>query len=120
MSQDFREQRKKRHRRVRKRIFGAAERPRLSVFRSGKHLYAQAIDDYQGKTLFAFSTTNEGFRKKVSRGNTVEAAKELGDLFGPQLMAKGIQKIVFDRGGYQYHGRVKALAEALREAGVVF
>ena len=114
------EQRKKRHERSRKRIFGTTERPRLSIFRSGKHLYAQAINDYEGKTLFAFSTLNEKFKKSVPKGNNVESAKKLGEIFGTQLLAKGIQKVVFDRGGDKYHGRVKALAEALRQAGVNF
>ena len=114
------EQRRKRHERSRERIFGTAERPRLSIFRSGKHLYAQAIDDYQGKTLFAFSTLDEKFRKTSPKGNNVGAAKKLGEIFGTGLAAKGIKKIVFDRGGDKYHGRVKALAEALRQTGVKF
>ena len=101
-------------------IFGTSERPRLSVFRSGKHLYAQLVDDYERKSLFSFSTTNGKFRKISSKGTTLEAAQKLGELFGPELLQKGIKKIVFDRGGYQYHGRVKALAEALRKTGVDF
>ena len=120
MSLTYEDRRAKRHERVRKRVFGTAERPRLAVFRSGKHLYAQVIDDFQAKTLFFFSTTNEKFRKASQKGATVGAAKKLGELFGPELVTKGIQKIVFDRGGYKYHGRVKALAEALRAAGVKF
>ena len=114
------ERRGKRHERSRKRIFGTVERPRLCIFRSGKHLYAQAIDDYQGKTLFAFSTLNEKFKKASPKGSGVEAAKKLGEIFGSQLLAKGIQKVAFDRGGDKYHGRVKALAEALRQTGVNF
>ena len=114
------EQRKRRHERIRKKVFGTSEQPRLSVFRSGKHLWAQAIDDYQGKTLFSFSTASEEFRKKVPQTRTVEAAKRLGEVFGPKLIAKGIRKIVFDRGGSKYHGRVRALAEALRQTGVDF
>lgn len=120
MSLTHQERRHKRHERIRKLIFGTAERPRLSVYRSGKHLYAQAIDDYQAKTLFAFSTLNEKFRKNFSKGEPVETAKKLGQLLGPELVAKGIRKIVFDRGGYKYHGRVKALADGLRETGVEF
>jgi len=120
MNATYEERRKKRHARARKRIFGTAERPRLAVFRSGKNLYAQAIDDIQGKTLFYFATTHEKFRKASPKGGTVEAAKKLGELFGTELLGKGIKKIIFDRGGYQYHGRVKALAEALRSAGVDF
>jgi len=120
MSASTLERRKKRHARIRKKIFGTAERPRLCVFRSGKHLYAQAIDDYVGKTLFSFSTTSEKFRKAMPKGRTIEAAKKLGEIFGPDLMAKGIKKIVLDRAGDKYHGRVKALAEALRGTGVAF
>ena len=120
MSLNVRERRAKRHERSRERIFGTTERPRLSIFRSGRHLYAQAIDDYEGKTLFAFSTLNEKFKKAVPKGNDVDAAKKLGETFGAQLLAKGIQKVVFDRGGDKYHGRVKALAEALRQTGVNF
>ena len=116
--QSYEERRYKRHQRIRKKIFGTAERPRLCVFRSGKHLYAQAVDDYQRKTLFAFSTTSEQFKKTAPQGRNIDAAKKLGEIFGPQLIAKGIQKIVFDRAGYQYHGRIKALAEALRQTGV--
>ena len=116
----YEERRKKRHGRIRKQLFGTAERPRLSIFRSGKHLYAQAIDDYQSRTLFAFSTNSEKFRKTSPKSATVEAGKKLGELFGPELAAKGIRKIVFDRGGYKYHGRVKALADALRQTGVEF
>jgi len=125
MSLNFQERRKKRHARVRKQIFGTAERPRLCVFRSEKHLYAQAIDDYRRRTLFSFSTQGEKFRKAVSKNGmvkpgSVEAAKKLGEVFGSELVAKGFGKIVFDRGGYKYHGRVKALAEALRQAGANF
>lgn len=109
--------------RIRKNVFGTPERPRLSVFRSARNFYAQAIDDYSGKTLFSFSTLNEKFKKaakNTEKGKTVDAAKKLGEVFGPELISKGIRKIVFDRSGYQYHGRVKALAEALRGAGVDF
>lgn len=114
------DRRKKRHQRIRKSIFGTAERPRLAIYRSGKHLYAQAIDDHQRKTLFSFSTTVEKFHKVFPKGSNVESAKKLGELFGSDLLKKGIKRIVFDRGGYQYHGRVKALAEALRGTGVEF
>jgi len=120
MSLSYQERRAKRHERIRKSVIGNAERPRLAVFRSQKHLYAQAIDDYAGKTLFSFSTTSAKFRKALPRGATLAAAKKLGELFGSELAAKGIRKIVFDRGGYKYHGRVKALAESLRSSGVEF
>ena len=120
MSLSYQERRRKRHERIRKQIFGSAERPRLCVYRSEKHLYAQAIDDYSQKTLFSFSTLNEKFRKASPKSRTVEAAKKLGEVFGSELKTKGIKKIVFDRGGYQYHGRVKALAESLRATGLDF
>ena len=116
----YEERRTRRHFRIRKRLFGTSERPRLTVYRSQKHIHAQIINDYEGKTLFSFSTNSEKFRKVSSVGRTVDAAKKLGDLLGPELISKGIQKVVFDRGGYQYHGRVKALAEALRAKGVDF
>lgn len=120
MNLTHQDRRRKRHQRVRKSIFGTADRPRLAIYRSGKHLYAQAIDDYQRKTLFSFSTTAEKFRKVSPKGTNVESAKKLGELFGSELVKKGVKKIVFDRGGYRYHGRVKALAEALRGTGVEF
>lgn len=120
MSLSYQERREKRHARIRKVIFGTSEKPRLSIYRSEKHLYAQAIDDYSNKTLFSFSTLTEKFKKTFPKGSTTEAAKKLGEIFGSELAKKGIKKIVFDRGGYQYHGRVKALAEALRETGVNF
>ena len=113
-------QRKQRHSRLRKRIFGTSEQPRLFVHRSGKHLYAQAIDDYQGKTLFSFSTLDKEFKKELPKGSTVQAAKKLGEIAGPKFLAKKVKKIVFDRGGDKYHGRVKAFAEALRQTGVTF
>lgn len=120
MESTYQERRQARHTRVRKNVFGTQERLRLCVFRSQKHLYAQVIDDYARKTLFAFSTTSEKFGKASPKGCTVEAGRKLGEVFGPELIQKGIQKIVFDRGGYQYHGRIKALAEALRKAGLDF
>ena len=120
MSLSFLERRKVRHFRIRKRLIGTPERPRLVVRRSQKHLHAQLIDDYARKTILSFSTTGEKFRKALGEGRTLKAAKKLGELFGPELVSKGIKKVVFDRGGYQYHGRVKALAEALRSAGLDF
>lgn len=116
----YKERRKKRHERIRKRIFGTQERPRLCVFRSGQHLYAQLIDDYSQRTLFVFSTLDKKFQSLHIKGATVEGARRLGETFASELAAKGFKKIVFDRGGYQYHGRVKALAEALREKGIDF
>jgi large subunit ribosomal protein L18 len=112
------EHRRRIHRRIRSRIRGVAERPRISVFRSLKHIYAQVIDDRMGRTLAAASSTEKGVA--VDKGGNVGAAAEVGRLVAERALAKGIQKVVFDRGGYLYHGRVKALAEAAREAGLEF
>ncbi len=106
----------KRHQRLRKKVKGTPERPRVSVHRSLKNIYVQAIDDIAQRTLLSAATGTKASGKAV-KGKT-NAAKELGLVFGKQLIAKGIQKVSFDRGGYLYHGRVKALADALREAGV--
>src|SRR5579862_1657876 len=104
------------HTRIRRRVSGTGERPRLAVFRSVKHIYAQVIDDVVGHTLVAAST-NE---KNGVNGGNVAGAKTIGKLVAERAKEKGIQTVVFDRGGYLYHGRVKALAEAAREAGLVF
>lgn len=108
--------RKKRHFRLRKRVVGVAERPRLAVFRSHKHIYAQLIDDISGKTLLGWSTKDE--RLKIAATGTLSAAKALGALVATDVSKKGFQHVAFDRGGYLYHGRVKALADALREGGL--
>ncbi len=113
-------QRVRRHRRVRKKIMGTPERPRLVVRRSSLHLYAQIVDDMAGKTLVTCSTLQPAFRKNVARGGNVEAAKRLGEQVAQVAKAAGIGKVVFDRGGYLYHGRVKALAEAARAQGLEF
>ncbi|WP_044895208.1 50S ribosomal protein L18 [Bacillus alveayuensis] len=110
--------RKKRHARVRRKVFGTAERPRLNVFRSNKHIYAQVIDDVKAVTLVSASTLDKEFDLE-STGN-VEAAKKVGELVAKRALEKGIKSVVFDRGGYLYHGRVKALADAAREAGLEF
>ncbi|GGM34784.1 50S ribosomal protein L18 [Paraliobacillus quinghaiensis] len=110
--------RKKRHQRVRKNLFGTAERPRLNVYRSNKHIYAQLIDDVNAVTLVSASTVDNGFDSDAT-GN-VEAAKKVGELVATRAQEKGHKNIVFDRGGYLYHGRVKALADAAREAGLEF
>jgi large subunit ribosomal protein L18 len=110
--------RKKRHVRVRRKVFGTAERPRLNVFRSNKHIYAQVIDDVKAVTLVSASTLDKEFNLE-STGN-VEAAKKVGELVAKRALEKGIKSVVFDRGGYLYHGRVKALADAAREAGLEF
>ncbi|MBA2873134.1 large subunit ribosomal protein L18 [Anoxybacillus calidus] len=110
--------RKKRHARVRRKVFGTAERPRLNVFRSNKHIYAQVIDDMKAVTIVSASTLDKELNLE-STGN-VEAAKKVGELVAKRALEKGIKSVVFDRGGYLYHGRVKALADAAREAGLEF
>jgi len=107
-----------RHRRVRKKVSGSAERPRLNVFRSNAHIYAQIIDDVRGVTLCAASTLSPELRGRP--GGNKAAAEEVGRLLGKKACALGIKKVVFDRGGYLYHGRVKALAEAARSEGLEF
>jgi large subunit ribosomal protein L18 len=114
------EVRKRRHLRVRKKISGTAERPRLNVFRSAKHIYAQLIDDQKGVTLTSASTLDKELRGEIQNGGNVEAARKVGELIAKRAKEKGIEKVVFDRGGYLYHGRVKALAEAAREGGLEF
>lgn len=112
----------RRQRRVRHKIrkTAAVERVRLSVFRSGKHIYAQLIDDAQGRTLAAASTVDKDVRAAVKSSSTVEAAKKVGQVIAERAKAAKVNEVVFDRGGYMYHGRVKALAEAAREGGLSF
>lgn len=110
----------RRHRRVRKEIFGTPEKPRLCVFRSSKHIYAQIVDDLVGKTLVSASTMDSELKGKVKSGGNVEAAKLVGALLAKRALSKSIEKIVFDRGGYLFHGRIKALADAAREGGLSF
>ncbi len=111
--------RQRRHRRVRAKIHGTQERPRLNVYRSSAHIYAQVIDDLQGHTLVAASTL-DGEIKSAGEQTKTERAKAVGQLIGERAKAAGIENVVFDRGGYIYHGRVKALAEGAREAGLKF
>lgn len=106
--------------RVRKKISGTAERPRLNVFRSSRHIYAQIIDDMAGKTLVAVSTRSKAFIESAGKAKKVEASKKVGELIAKLAMEKGITKVVFDRGGYLYHGRITALAEGARGAGLQF
>lgn len=106
--------------RIRKKLEGTPERPRLAVFRSEKHIYAQAIDDSTGKTLAHASSLEAALRGASPRGANVAAAKAVGGAIAAKLKEKGVESIVFDRGGFLYHGRVKALAEAAREAGLKF
>ncbi len=110
----------RKHVRVRKKVEGTKERPRLNVFRSLNHIYAQVIDDTTGNTIVAASTLDEALKGKVKSGGNKEAAKEVGKLIAEKASDKGIKQVVFDRGGYIYHGRVKELAEAAREAGLEF
>ncbi|TLS35503.1 50S ribosomal protein L18 [Pseudalkalibacillus caeni] len=110
--------RKKRHARVRRTVTGTAERPRLNVFRSSKHIYAQLIDDVNGVTLASASTLDNGV--EVEQGGNVDAAQKVGEAIAQRAIDNGYKEVVFDRGGYLYHGRVKALAEAAREAGLKF
>lgn len=114
--------RQNRHRRVRKRIFGTHRRPRLCIHRSGKNLYAQIIDDVSNKTLYSISTLNKRYKEVALRqsGNDVESARILGRVLAEDVINNGIIRVVFDRGGYLYHGRVKAFAEAAREGGLEF
>lgn len=114
------ESRDRRHRRVRVKVVGTSERPRLAVFRSNHHIYVQVIDDTQHHTLVAASTVEPGFKAADSSGATCDASVKIGQLIAERAVAKGIKKVVFDRGGYIYHGRVKALADAAREAGLEF
>ena len=107
------------HERIRKKLLGTSERPRLNVYRSLNHIYAQVIDDLQGVTLVAASSA-EGKQEPRPRGGNVASAKTVGKTVAERAKAKGIDKVVFDRGGYIYHGRVKALADAAREAGLKF
>ena len=110
------EARVKRHRRVRKRVTGTTERPRLAVFRSNRHIYAQVIDDTTGRTLAAASTAEPELRSGAT--GTVDAAKAVGQLVGDRAKAAGVTTVVFDRGGFRYHGRVAALCDGARAAGL--
>lgn len=112
--------RRKRHARVRRKVYGTAERPRLNVFRSLSHIYAQVIDDDAGRTLVSASTLDRELRDKVKGMSKTEQARLVGALVAKRALAKGIKQVVFDRGGYPYHGRVRALAEASREGGLDF
>ncbi|WP_219834321.1 50S ribosomal protein L18 [Paenibacillus sp. R14(2021)] len=112
--------RHKRHLRVRKKINGTTQRPRLSVFRSSKHIYAQLIDDVLGVTVASASTVDKEVAEQFSNGGNIEAARKIGEVIAARAKAKGVDKIVFDRGGYLYHGRIQALADAAREAGLEF
>jgi len=108
------------HERIRKKLRGTEERPRLAVFRSGTHIYAQLIDDDAGRTLCAACSLDKELKAKLKSGGNLEAAKEVGGLIASRARQKGIEAVVFDRGGFQYHGRIKALADSARAAGLKF
>ena len=117
---DKNEIRKRKHLRVRKSVSGTTERPGLCVFKSNSHIYAQIIDDTECKTIAAASSLDKDVKASVSNGSNIDAAKEVGKLIAQRAQDKKITEVVFDRGGYIYHGRVAALAEAAREAGLQF
>ncbi len=114
------EVREKKHRRTRNRFAGTAQRPRLAVFRSNNHMYAQIIDDTVGNTLVAASTLQKDVKAELEKTNNVEAAAYLGTVIAKKALEKGITTVVFDRGGFIYQGKIKALADAAREAGLEF
>ncbi len=106
--------------RVRNKVSGTSERPRLSVFRSHKHIYAQLIDDLAGKTICCASSVNKEISEQIKHGGDIKAAELVGTLLAQRAVMKGVKKVVFDRGPYKYHGRVKALADSARKAGLEF
>ena len=112
--------RSQKHRRMRYKITGTAERPRLCVFRSNNHMYVQVIDDTKGNTLVSASTLEKEVKGELEKTNNLDAAKKLGEVIGKKATEKGIKQVVFDRGGYIYAGKVAALADAAREAGLEF
>ena len=112
--------RKRRHLHLRKRVKGTTQRPRLGIYRSLTNLYVHLVDDLKNKTLFALSTRSPLFREKMNYGGNVKAAAILGELFAQEATRKGFSKVVFDRGGYVYHGRIKAFAEAAGKKGIEF
>ena len=114
------EVRAKKHRRLRHHLAGTADRPRLAVFRSNNHMYAQVIDDTVGNTLVSASTLEKEVKSELEKTNNVEAAAHLGTVIAKRALDKGISKVVYDRGGFIYQGKVKALADAAREAGLEF
>jgi large subunit ribosomal protein L18 len=120
MSEKTRKARIRRHRRVRAKIAGTPDRPRLNVYRSLDNIYAQVIDDVAGHTLASASTIDRELRDQVTEKNKTEAAKMVGELVAKRAQEVGVKEVVFDRGGFRYHGRIKALADAAREAGLKF
>ena len=113
-------ERRRTHKRIREKISGSSNRPRLCVYRSLKYLYAQIVDDAKGETLVAASTAEKELRGSLKQAGNIEASKLVGKIIAERARAKGIESVVFDRGGYLYHGRIKAIAEAARESGLKF
>ncbi len=120
MTIDTKEARIRRHERIRKKVTGTSERPRFSVYRSLDHMYAQIIDDSKQQTVVSASSLDKGLKDKKSHKGNIATAKQIGELVAKKALEKGIKKVVFDRSGYLYHGRIKALAEAARAAGLEF
>ncbi|HNW25765.1 MAG TPA: 50S ribosomal protein L18 [Candidatus Gastranaerophilaceae bacterium] len=114
------EQAQKRHQRVRIKLSGTTEAPRLAVYRSTKHIYAQIIDDIKGVTVASASSVDKDLKEKLNHGGNIDSAKAVGEAIAKKALKKGVKEVVFDRGGFLYHGRVAALADAAREAGLVF
>ena len=114
------EKRNKRHRRIRLKIFGTSEKPRLSIYKSNKHLYAQLIDDTKSITVLSVSTLQGDLKSELKKTWTKEAAKKVGELIAKNALDKGIKKVVFDRGGNKYHGKILAMADKAREVGLEF
>lgn len=110
----------KRHQTIRIKLSGTAEAPRLAVYRSTKHIYAQLIDDVQGVTIVSASSVDKDLKEKLGHGGNIESAKAVGEAIAKKALKKGVKDVVFDRGGFLYHGRIKALADAAREAGLNF
>jgi large subunit ribosomal protein L18 len=115
-----RDQRVRRHRRLRKRVSGTTQKPRLCIFRSNLHIYAQVIDDEAGHTIVSASTKDKDARSTITDGQKTEQSKMVGQILAERALQAGITQVVFDRGGYKYHGRIKALADGAREAGLKF
>ncbi len=113
-------ERRRIHKRIRRRISGSSSRPRLCIYRSSKYVYAQIVDDTKGATLVAASTAEKDLRGDLKNGGNIQASKLVGKAVAERARAKGIESVVFDRGGYLYHGRIKAVAEAARESGLKF
>lgn len=120
MKETRQESRKRVHKRIRRKVFGSAERPRLCIFKSNKNIYVQIINDETGNTLVASSTLDPELKKALETGNTIDAAEKVGKDIAIKAVAKGINSVVYDRGGYIYHGKVKALADSARDNGLEF